>query len=224
MSVIIKIHRVFIMDRLSYYIADRPIFGVLFMLAIGLLMVLTLADVARGGQTAFEERAVTTLGVSSKKQNTNAPASSYRSSETTDDDVESESRSQTSSIFDNYNEPLELQGVVMKDAKYSCKADSTLVTIGGMQLEANENHEAAAYRWRMDILSDFDYSTREEWRGQIPAGETPYDVSYANTSTQALYSRAFTHPHNEIKMRIRTTRPNEVVSDWYVIPASDSCY
>lgn len=204
-----------------YNFSEKGGFHISLFLLISFLGIVLFAHIIQIGRQGFEARA-TEMAARQSKDNTdsNRSASNRSNQSAVPASAVNEERQQAAA---NNKEPLTITGVGMLTPSYKCTGDTTLVTIGGMRLLANANHRAAAYTWKVDILGDHDYSTREQWRGRIPAGETDYNLTYSGTETQSLYSRAFMHPHSDMKIRIRVTSPNDAASAWFEVPTSDNC-
>lgn len=208
------------MDRLSYFLTEKPVFLVGLLFAGFIFLAVLFVGVAEQGRESFQRRAVENMMITGSETATTGTRAN-RSQVSSDQRTTNSNRS--SVVVASFSEPMVIRSVSMLNPEFECTDDGTMVRIPGMRLTANDSHRTASYRWKVDILSGLDYSTRDEWRGRIPGGETKYVVSYENTETEALYSRTFTHPHDEIRMRLRVVSPNDVTSDWYVIPASKTC-
>lgn len=213
------------MDRFTYYLGDKPIIGALCIMGLMIFGVLGMVSLAQSGKAAFlekSERRLLAAGLR-KSSDSSVSSSSSRATQVTIGGIANTQEEQDNSSSNNNTEPLIIYAVAMVNPTVSCSGSSTVVKIDGLRIASNDNHKSASYRWKVDVLSTIDYSTRDQWRGTIPAGETDYVISYAGTDASALYSRVFTHPHDEIRLRARITSPNDVASQWLTIPASEDC-
>lgn len=213
------------MDRFLYIFSEKPIISTLFIMGVFSLMAFAIVGAAQHGQASFMARAEQTFAAGAADDDNNSlegrrsDRGRSRAVAATDNN-ESETRSAREAAN---AESLVIRSVSMVQPAFTCGESSTTVKMNGMRLSTNEAHKGGTYTWKVDILSGLDYSMREQWRGSIPAGEADYQVSYESTDTGSLYSRSFTHPHDEIKLRIRIVRPNDVTSAWLIVPASDEC-
>lgn len=211
------------MDRFIDTLNEKPIFSALFMMALAVFGAFALVTIAQQGRASFMDRSEHLLVMPGERQQSSASSGSNRQSRAaltpiTDNDESDEQVTPTRNT-----DPLVIREISMVKPVFLCDGSSTTVKISGMRLISNSGHKGGTYAWKVDILSGLDYSTRDRWRGSVPAGETDYTVSYEGTDAGALYTRTFTHPHEEMKLRLRTVSPNDVTSQWFTIPASDSC-
>lgn len=200
---------------------EKPIFSALFTMGALISIAILLVSIAQAGRTSFMQRADEVLAVSDSGANS-AIASDSANKPRRNSSVTAESPEKSEDVS-YYTEPLIVQKVSLLTPIYKCIGSTTKFTLNGIRIVSNENHKAGVYKWKTDILSGIDYSNREHWRGSIPAGESDYSIDYDSTTTETLYMRNFSHPHDEIKIRVRVVSPNEVSSEWFTIPASEDC-